>query len=511
MAKRSQRMTAKRFHEAICDSKSNVIRRAIENGFDFNQHYHGMAALPSAALHAGSKTVQTLLDSGVPVEQRNADDLQLAFAGATALMVTFISVYPKSRAIREVLMNADANPNTCDATGRSPLTCVTKSYSADLMKDCLNIGADPNYRDLRGDTSMLVLEREWITLQAGLDDGNRDYCTNLYHQCKELLISAGAKQLSHQEILAAKFLADHNTEGVIKLVEEGLNANHITGEAGTLIQWAARNSLWDCCIELLNRGADPNATVPFDQIPAVAWAVFYNQPEVVEAFVDNGALLLFDFRGETMGDYLPEASKQRHAMQERLKKISSEKIDPTRRLGLMVEDGNYRAVLARGSRWSVAKSLTNVIEGAEMVSQSDVKASTGGLVVISWTDLNDELDWVSIHQLGKCEVPIFSSEFAAKLSYSGPFETILIEYGDTAGYEAFALFRSGTMAESYELNEGEVSATSILRDESELVPQQLNEILRAYEAFVPCFECIKLKDLRNLGDQYHKHQVVKVS
>jgi uncharacterized protein len=148
----AERGASRRPHVEIGDSLTVVdaswrgdrarLSALLREGVDVNlRGRHGQSALEGAAWHGDEDAVAALLESGATVGL--ADERALQFASVRGYA-----------AIVRRLLDAGADPNRRDASGRSPLSLAALGGHLPVVEVLLAAGADT---ELRSDTGMTAL------------------------------------------------------------------------------------------------------------------------------------------------------------------------------------------------------------------------------------------------------------------------------------------------------------------------------------------------------------------
>ncbi|MEM7147666.1 MAG: ankyrin repeat domain-containing protein [Verrucomicrobiota bacterium] len=262
------------------DIDPTIINAADANGFT-PLHY--------AAQLNHADALQLLLnhgaDPGIPITNTRASALHLAAENNNldAARILLESDQP---------VNVDATSDT----GATPLHVAARSGRNELVALLLKHNADPNKKDLEGNTPLVIaanVNAVRLLAQAGDDElaqsiGFLDQLAdqNFDHPGAIAdLVEAGAdldavhpKGTRLVDFLAADWRLNPLT---LKLLEQNLDF-----QSGTPLFYAASLGNTEIITALLERGADPN--VP-DQLPPILVAAFTGRPQTVEALLKHGA------------------------------------------------------------------------------------------------------------------------------------------------------------------------------------------------------------------------------
>jgi len=230
------------------------------------------------------------------------------------LLLTFsLSIYaqqaPLFTAVRENKLNAvrellekGADPNACDDDSDNVLINAALYASVDCMKLLLDKKADPNRRNLFGQTPIMLctheLDKMKLLVQYGADinavaqSGN----TALLIACSEYGLYENIKWLLDNGADAT--VKRWNTETVLmRAVQfaDTMTINLLLRKAGefdvntkpwgfTMLYTAIRMANWPVVLFLLDKGADPDIADPLNMLP-IGWAAEMNNLEIVNALL----------------------------------------------------------------------------------------------------------------------------------------------------------------------------------------------------------------------------------
>ncbi|MCA9019091.1 MAG: ankyrin repeat domain-containing protein, partial [Planctomycetaceae bacterium] len=154
-----------------------------------------------------------------------------------------------------------------DRSGHTPLMYAVMTKHAEMTAWLISLGANLN------DTNFLDMTP--LNLAAGM--GAVD--------CAELLIAAGA---SLEPVNGDPVITNAaSSEMVRTLISHGADINAVNGEGYWLLKSAAEEGNYPFTCELLDLGADPDATST--GATALHTAVMYDQLEIVTALLQHGA------------------------------------------------------------------------------------------------------------------------------------------------------------------------------------------------------------------------------
>jgi ankyrin repeat protein len=167
-AANDRRATA--LHWAVTDPAK--IKLLLLNGADINARTaDGRTALHlAAALPAGTRSVETLLEAGSDVNARSVIGMTPLFAGATSSVET-----------ARILVAKGADPNARNGLGATPLMLAALNGGPAIVRLLLEAGADATLRTKRGETALANaanhgdLESVRLLLDKGADVRNTDY------------------------------------------------------------------------------------------------------------------------------------------------------------------------------------------------------------------------------------------------------------------------------------------------------------------------------------------------
>ena len=186
------------------------------------------------------------------------------------------AVVAGEREIVEILLDADANPNTRDSEGLSPLALAVMFGESKIMEILLKAGADPNMPEVGGRTPLHL---------AGLEKAKG--------KTVKSLLDAGADP-NIQDITGATPLhiaVQHKKSEIAKvLLRAEADPNIKDEEDRTPLHIAVVLSEPGVVQMLLNAGADPRARVGRGMTPLhLAAEPDRGKPEIIKSLVEAGA------------------------------------------------------------------------------------------------------------------------------------------------------------------------------------------------------------------------------
>lgn len=268
-------------------------------------------------------TVKAHIDAGADVNTCNVH-------GATLLAAAVVC--GKNTEIVDLLIEAGANVNAKDESGRTPLFCATFLKKPEMAQVLVNAGADVNVQDKEGKTALMLTgdlvlrshcksikvpamfskegfkETVQILLAAGADVNLQDKkkCTALFELLKvadaevvQALLAAGADvNLQEENALTPLFVIMGNPsddkEITKLLIEAGANINLQASEKlgrVTPLMQAIHGGHTESAKLLIEAGASVNIQV-VDGMTALMLAAQKGNTEVVKSLIKAGADIL---------------------------------------------------------------------------------------------------------------------------------------------------------------------------------------------------------------------------
>ena len=214
--------------EELCkkDSPEELIAELKYRGLDANyvmDFSKGLPLICSAASHASTKIIKTLIDFGADINVRDFDgDTPLADAVSNPEAV-------------KIFLDMNADVNSPNNWGRTPLMKAAEFNSIDTIKMLIEHGAYVNSKDQNGSTVFMHI------------DPYGDPQSNL--QTLQVLIDAGAdvnaKDNNGRTVLM-HFMPDEYTEDcyIVPLIKAGSDVNAQNNDGETVLGIATRDLLY---------------------------------------------------------------------------------------------------------------------------------------------------------------------------------------------------------------------------------------------------------------------------
>ena len=211
-----------------------VAEALLSKGADMARGPDGFTPLHTACSSGDGPMVELLLARGAPVEARTVD-------GATPLYCAVSSAGGRGDPrILGALLERGASADAKTRLGGTPLHRAARAGYQQAVKMLLAKGADPNSKDGKGNTALL--------LASGAD-------------VVESLLTAGAneKVKGPGGVLPLHLAAYAGREEVAKLLlARGMDVNTPDDFGDTALHWSAQSGQVDILGLLLARGGDPN-------------------------------------------------------------------------------------------------------------------------------------------------------------------------------------------------------------------------------------------------------------
>lgn len=222
-----------------------------------------------------TEAIKTLLENGANPNAIDASGCSALTCAITSLIQvkkkvgnpTKIVLYTAEPSLENVklLLEAGANPNTCDNSKRTALMeAVARNH--DISKLLLSYGADPNKQSLGGATALMLAahyKNNDKTVEA-LIDGGADINTEDNSLKTALMWAARA----------------NNIQAVRMLVSNGADINHQDQTGRTALIWAVQDENYAMINILLELGADINIADRANNT-AMDIALDLNNPDII--------------------------------------------------------------------------------------------------------------------------------------------------------------------------------------------------------------------------------------
>ena len=239
----------------------------------------------ATALHIASRwnavdAASILVKAGAAIEARDANGdtpLQWCSSGSNDK--------PGAASVLAVLLARNADKNTQNINGNSPLETAVTAGNISAATALLTAKADPNERNNKGETALHVV----------VDQGNQDTALPLV----TLLIGHGADLTaacwndqfqSYAPQTPLEYAAARGRKNVVAaLIKQGANVNSVGRSGNTPIFAAVRSQNTDIVGAFIDAGANVNATNDKGQTP-LDWAnAGYNSTQITSMLVAHGA------------------------------------------------------------------------------------------------------------------------------------------------------------------------------------------------------------------------------
>ncbi len=236
-------------HLAAAFGTLEELRAALDDGADPNaMGVEGLRPL-HLAVHDAER-VDLLLERGASVDARTAH-------GVTALILAAWYDSDNDRAAELLIAHgADVNARA-EADGMTPLLRAARSSKLTLVRQLLDLGADPIATDAQGMTAL-----HWSTIGGDVP-------------MSELLLRSGVAVDTHCDGATALHWASHDGhDGVVRLLlEHGADGNAQDADGMTPLAWAAKVDHGNVLTldALLDAGADPALPTAVGRTP-LDWA-----------------------------------------------------------------------------------------------------------------------------------------------------------------------------------------------------------------------------------------------
>jgi ankyrin repeat protein len=234
------------------------LRKLLQQRGDVNaSQADGMTALHWAVWHDDAETVRLLIKAGADVKAANR-------YGVTPLV---LACQNGSGEIVELLLAAGADPNAGLRGGETPLLIAARTGRLRPVEVLLAHGAKVDARERKGQTALM-----WAAAEG-------------HTPVVEALLKAGANL---NEKLPSGFTAltfavrQGNTRAALALVAAGADVNGVLrpdrvngplrGKVTSPLLLAVENGHFELAVELLKKGADPNARpAGYAALHAITW------------------------------------------------------------------------------------------------------------------------------------------------------------------------------------------------------------------------------------------------
>ena len=238
-----------RLVDSVKNGDKEAVRSLLQQHADVNApEVDGTTALAWAVHHDDLETADLLIRAGANVNAKNdygATPLWLACRNGNAVMV-------------EKLLKAGANPNAALWSGETALMAAADTGSVDAVKLLLTHGADPNAAENRGGQMALMwaVAGKHSEVARALIDHGADVHARSKGVFTPLLFAAQQGDLDSAQILWAA----------------GAIVNEVTADGMSALLVASAGGHEALSVFLLDKGADPNATVDGKGFTALHYA-----------------------------------------------------------------------------------------------------------------------------------------------------------------------------------------------------------------------------------------------
>ncbi|KAL8755350.1 MAG: hypothetical protein Q9199_003700 [Rusavskia elegans] len=251
----------------------------------------GSNALIYAAAHGNPELGRFLLQAGADAELTDScgrKPVELFFEWALSEYVQRHELHgrPVARDLKEELAVSTSSINDCDANGRTALCWATIRDDQTAVENLLAFGAGPNISDYTGNTCLHYVKSAGVcsallNKHADIHARNRLYSRTALHSfCKK----------------------DGPVEIIGLLIDAGIDVDVQDADGETPLLHAIFRGFTAAAEELLERGANPNASNISSRDTAIHFAVGFDRYEILPLLLARGVdYIATNVRGRHIG------------------------------------------------------------------------------------------------------------------------------------------------------------------------------------------------------------------